>query len=358
MLDLDDLPALRKLGLNNSLLARLIDMPETTGTWPARITEVQRERCTLLDGQGSRSGRVLPELQRELFARGESLAVGDWVLAAEDGWILQRVPPLNVLSRRSPEGHWQPLVANVDTALLVMGLDHDFKLARLDRYLLLTRAAGVAAVVALTKADLHADSSAQRLAELRQHLAHSAALEVLAVDATQAATRERLAPWLAEGQTLVLLGSSGAGKSTLTNTLCGSALQATGAVREDDSRGRHTTTVRTLYRTPEGACIIDTPGLRGLQLDADEAALAAGFDDVARLAAQCRFRNCTHGDEPGCAVREHLSPQRLQSYHKLQREARHAQQDPRLRQQLLAEWKRRSRAARERIASKQGRERA
>ena len=120
----------------------------------------------------------------------------------------------------------------------------------------------------------------------------------------------------------MLLGSSGAGKSTLTNTLIGSAVQDTGAVREHDSRGMHTTTARSLHRLPGGACVIDTPGLRTLRPDIDEATLAASFGDVETLAGQCRFRDCTHGDEPGCAVREGVDPDRLRNFHKLLRETR------------------------------------
>ena len=131
---------------------------------------------------------------------------------------------------------------------------------------------------------------------------------VNALDPSSAAT---LAPYLGAGQTLVLLGSSGAGKSTLTNALIGRAVQDTGAVRADDSRGRHTTTVRSLHRLPGGACVIDTPGLRGLAPDIDEAGLAASFEDIQSLASQCRFRDCTHADEPGCAVRAGVAPDRL-----------------------------------------------
>jgi ribosome biogenesis GTPase len=238
-----------------------------------------------------------------------------------------------------------------------MGLDHDFKLPRLDRYLVLVRGAGVPAVVVLSKSDLCRDVGA-RLGEVREHLAlsRSAVLEVLAVDGTQADTRARLKPWLGLGQTLVLLGSSGAGKSTLTNTLCGSPLQATGGVREDDSRGRHTTTVRSLHRTAEGACIIDTPGLRSLQLDASEAELKLAFDDVLGLAGDCRFRNCSHGDEPGCAVRAALPPARLKSYLKLQREAERDSLGPLERRARLNEWKARGRAAQVHTRSKRGEE--
>lgn len=360
MLETLDIEALRRLGLPLSLIPQLTDQPAEPGLGLWRITEVQRDRLSLQSAHATQLARLRPALQQELIALGEQPAVGDWVLARtlEDQslWVERRLAPLNTLVRRDPEGRRQALVSNVDTALLVMGLDHDFKLARLDRYLVLVRAAGIPAVVVLSKADLCREPEA-RLAEVADHLAHSraAVAAVLAVDGTQAeAARARLAPWLGLGQTLVLLGSSGAGKSTLSNALCESAQQATGAVRLDDSRGRHTTTARSLHRTPGGACIIDTPGLRGLQLDASREELDTAFDDVAQLALSCRFRNCTHDSEPGCAVRAALAPARLRSYQKLQREARREDMSLQDRQQLLAQWKARGRAARLHMRSKRG----
>ena len=156
------------------------------------------------------------------------------------------------------------------------------------------------------------------------------------------------------GQTLVLLGSSGAGKSTLTNTLIGRAVQDTGAVREHDSRGMHTTTARSLHLLPAGACVIDTPGLRTLRPDVDEARLAASFGDVEALAGQCRFRDCTHGDEPGCAVRAGVDPDRLRNFQKLLRETRRDSMTWVERRQQLAAWKSRGKEARVRIKMKRG----
>lgn len=160
------------------------------------------------------------------------------------------------------------------------------------------------------------------------HLARAAAgrhADSPAIDATDAAAAREFEPWLTEGTTAVLLGSSGAGKSTLTNTLAGESVQSVGAVREGDGRGRHTTTARTLRRLPGGACVIDTPGLRALALALDETSLDAAFGDIAALALECRFRDCTHHAEPGCAVREHIDPDRLKNYQKLAREAQRQQ---------------------------------
>jgi ribosome biogenesis GTPase len=155
------------------------------------------------------------------------------------------------------------------------------------------------------------------------------------------------------GQTLVLLGSSGAGKSTLTNSLLGWARQDTGAVREHDSRGKHTTTARSLHQLPSGACVIDTPGVRTLRPDVDAHTLGQLFEDVSSLAGTCRFRNCSHQDEPGCAVRAHVNPERLKNYHKLLRESRRDSMGALERQQQLAKWKVRSRAGRQRASSEQ-----
>ena len=163
-----------------------------------------------------------------------------------------------------------------------------------------------------------------------------------------------MAPWLTPGHTAVLLGSSGAGKSTLTNTLAARTLQDTGPVRVHDQRGQHTTTARSLHLLPGGACVIDTPGLRALRPDADEAALSAGFKDIARLALHCRFRDCRHAGEPGCAVGVEVAPDRVRNYHKLLREARRDTLSALDRQHQLAQWKARGRAGAQRARMKRG----
>jgi ribosome biogenesis GTPase len=318
-----------------------------------RVTEVQRETLGLHDGTGPCTGRALPALRSRLQAQADALAVGDWVLASRNAlgecWVHERLQPQNQLARRLHDGRDKVervvIVSNVDTALLVMGLDQDFNLRRLERYLALVRMAGAAAVVVLTKADLCLQAP-QRLAQARALL--PAGSHAFALNALGDEPLKHLQPWLLPGSTLVLLGSSGAGKSTLTNALLGHAAQATGANRAGDSRGRHTTTTRSLHVLAGGACLIDTPGLRTLRLDGDADALYAIYDDVQRLAAACRFRDCRHEAEPGCAVREGVEGARLRNYQKLQREARRDTLTALERKSQLSVWKARSKATRAR----------
>jgi ribosome biogenesis GTPase len=163
-------------------------------------------------------------------------------------------------------------------------------------------------------------------------------MPVCAINALDKTSVQQLTPWLDAGQTLCLLGSSGAGKSTLTNTLA-NADQITGEIRTDDSRGRHTTTCRSMHFCTEGACIIDAPGLRSLRPDGDDDCINAAFGDIEQWALQCQFRNCRHESEPGCAVREHCEPDRLFNYHKLMRDMQRSQQTPLERIAERSRWK-------------------
>lgn len=272
MIDID-FERLRSLGLTSAAAAAASLLPEPDvepRTRLARVTEVHRETVRVHDGHADTSARVLPRLSRTLMDQETALAVGDWAAIATDphgqAWVHERVPPLSHITRRDADGHRHPVVSNVDWALLVMGLDDDFNLRRLERYLALVHGSGVTPVVVLTKADVAAWAPHGLQARLDAVRARaSAQVDVLAVNATVPATAGLLAPYLGAGQTLVLLGSSGAGKSTLTNTLLGALVQDTGAVREHDSRGKHTTTSRSLHQLPSGACVIDTPGLRALR---------------------------------------------------------------------------------------------
>jgi ribosome biogenesis GTPase / thiamine phosphate phosphatase len=351
---------LQTLGLPRALLPAVADLD--THLMPMRVTAVHRDGVAVHDGLHEYRAHVQPALLRALQDASDAIAVGDWVgvqlNAMGEHWVIERVPPINQIARRVNDGRDKTertvIVANVDTALLVMGLDHDFNLRRLERQLAFAKLAQVTAVVVLTKADL-CDDLPERERQVQALLPGGVAL--VSVNALDASACDALAPWLGHGQTLVVIGSSGAGKSTLTNTLCGLAdAQAldTGPNRAGDNRGRHTTTARTLHRTQAGACIIDTPGLRTLRLDADPDDVVKAFDDVARLAPRCRFRNCSHVDEPGCAVRDALDAARLKNFHKLQREAQRDQMTALERKRQLGEWKVRSKAAKARVREKAG----
>ena len=366
-LDLRSLDRLRRIGLSPAVIQHLSDLAASLGgldlggaaSHLLRVTEVQRESLRLHDGHDEQAARMLPALRTCLQDTGDALAVGDWVLAHrnEHGqwWAQARLPPANQLARRLHDGRDKVtravIVSNVDTALLVMGLDHDYSLRRLERFVALAHMAGVSAVVVLTKKDLCTEADA-RLQQARAVL--PAGTLALAVNALGDEPARALAPWLQPAQTLVLLGSSGAGKSTLTNALCGGAVADTGASRNGDSRGRHTTTARTLHCTPGGACVIDTPGLRTLRLEGDAEELGAAFGDVTRLALSCRFRDCQHENEPGCAVREGVSAERLRNFHKLLREARRDTLTALERKAQVSAWKSRARLGRLRAESKRG----
>lgn len=358
---------LRRLGLTPAMAQSLATADVADGNtaiagaqapqW-MRATAVHRETVEVHDGTAQYSARCAARLTRELIDEGSALAVGDWVLCAQDEhqqlWVTARVPPLNQIVRRDADGSRHTVVSNVDTALLVMGLDLDFNLQRLERYLALVGSSGVLPVVVLTKADVAEqaapDSVQQRVQAVRARVGRH--VDVVAVDGRKTASLTLLQPYLLAGQTLVLLGSSGAGKSTLTNSLLGSDMQDTGAVREHDSRGKHTTTARSLHLLPSGACVIDTPGVRTLRPDVDGHALGQLFEDISSLAQTCRFRNCQHQNEPGCAVRAQVSPERLKNYQKLLRESRRDSLGALERQTQLARWKVVSRAGRKRLESK------
>jgi ribosome biogenesis GTPase len=356
---------LRPLGLT-SLLAQTLataeapmdPSPHASPAQLMRTAVVHRETVEVHDGVQQLPARCAARLTRSLLEEGSALAVGDWVLCQRDEhqqlWVTFRAQPVSQIVRRDADGSRHTVVSNVDTALLVMGLDLDFNLQRLERYLALVGSSGVLPVVVLTKADLvqmtQPDRVERRIQEVRQRVGNH--VDVVAVDARSLETSKALNAYLSLGQTLVLLGSSGAGKSTLTNSLLCSSTQDTGAVREHDSRGKHTTTARSLHLLSSGACVIDTPGVRTLRPDVDAQTLSSLFEDVSTLASTCRFRDCCHQDEPGCAVRDQVNPDRLKNYHKMLRESRRDTMSVLERQQQLSQWKARGRAGRQRLEMK------
>jgi ribosome biogenesis GTPase len=243
------------------------------------------------------------------------LTVGDWVLLDEDrSQVTQRLQPFGLFQRRAAGtgGEIQPIAANVDTLFIVTSANRDFNVARLERYLAIAHDAGAFPIVVITKSDL-----AESIAEFTGPASKlSPGVLVEALDARDPEQVAVLRNWCGEGQTVALLGSSGVGKSTIINTLSGS-VQHTSAAREDDQRGRHTTTSRSMHKLKDGGWLIDTPGMRELQLVDVGDALDDVFSDIAELASECRFADCDHNSEPGCSV-----PERLRRYRKLQSEDR------------------------------------
>ncbi len=320
-----DLPALTAIGWNAQCTAALVALPEAHGR-PARVIEQHRAHLVVHDGAASFKAKTLTALFDRLEITGDGLAVGDWVLIAEDGgslYIHEHLSRSSLLLRSRGDNGVQRIAANIDTALLVMALDNDYSPNRLERYLLMVRAANVAPLIVLTKPDRATALDAQ-LAEIGTLAGLGTPL--FALDARDPGCTATLAPWLAAGQTLVLLGSSGVGKSTLVNTLMKDNAQATGATRAYDDRGRHTTTARSLRTLPQGACLIDTPGVRELKLGGEEDVTADAFEDIAALAHDCKFRDCQHQREPGCAVVAGLPTARLDNYRKLKAELLATQQ--------------------------------
>ncbi len=285
---------------------------------PARVVEQHRSGYVVADAPGSAiRAESLPEWQQPRFPAHQRAAVGDWVLL-EGKRIVALLPRRTAIKRGAAGEHYhqQVIAANIDTVFVVCGLDDDFNPRRIERYLLLVGSGGAQPVIVLTKADRTGDP-AQAVADLATQ-----GVPVLAVNAKDAASVAGLAEWLSPGRTVALVGSSGAGKSTLTNTLLGTEKMKTGEVRENDSRGRHTTTYRALIPLPSGACLIDTPGMRELKPTGEEDLAGGGFSDIEVLAGRCRFRDCSHRHEPGCAVlaaieRGELEEGRYRNYLKL-----------------------------------------
>ncbi|KQA27444.1 GTPase RsgA [Vibrio metoecus] len=251
------------------------------------------------------------------------MTVGDWVLLDEQQQFKRLLERQSELSRKAAGSKVaeQLIATNVDTLFIVCSLNDDFNLSRIERYLSIAKEAHIEPVVILTKADL-SEQADQNIAQVQKL---SATLWVAAVNALEPTSVEALRPWCTKGRTVAFIGSSGVGKSTLTNTLLGSETQLTGGIREDDSKGRHTTTARSVHMIPEGALIIDTPGMRELQLVDCGEGVSETFSDIETLALHCRFKDCQHQTEPGCAVQQAidngtLEARRLQNYFKLLRE--------------------------------------
>lgn len=312
----DTTDTLRSLGWSPFLADQLT--AEDDGTTPVRVSVVHRSRLMAETGTG----------QVKLSVQGGTtdFAVGDWVLMHPDTrTVARRLDRRAILRRHTHAAHIPQLIAaNVDTLFIVTSCNDDFNVARLERYLALANEAGANPVIVLTKVDQVADAAefVAQATELQRDLA------VITLNAKAPDAASALGPWCGPGQTVALIGSSGVGKSTLLNTLADKSIgqaQPTGDIRAHDAKGRHTTTARSLHAIKGGGWVIDTPGMRTLHVGSSAAGLDTLFAEITELAPDCRFRDCTHAHEPGCAVLAAvasgaLSADRLDRWRKLHAE--------------------------------------
>ena len=338
---------LEQLGWNDFFEGQLAVAP--TGI-PGRVASANHGRFVVWTGcDETGTGEVDASVSGAMRKSGALWpAVGDWVILRTDDAVIDRVLTRKTcVSRKQPEREIreQVLAANIDVLFIVSGLDRDYNPRRIERFLVMANESGARPVVLLNKADL-APALNLDLATLVAGVQElSPAITVLPISAKADEDLAALAAQLRPGQTAALIGSSGVGKSTILNRLLGDERQRTTAVRASDSRGRHTTTTRQLFRMPGGWLLMDLPGLREVQLWANPEQpadnLAASFDDIQALAGNCRFRDCTHNAEPGCAVTSaNLDPARLANYQKMQKELAHLERktNPRLAKETRAKW--------------------
>lgn len=309
---------LKDIGWHAHFQAQLSD--QLSDFLPVRVLAVHRDALEVVGDNFE--GRIRPPIA-DNDDQGTA-TTGDWLLLDPETKSVKHILDRRSLFKRKSAGSTrrvQLIAANVDTLLLVTSANFDFNVARLERYLALAAEAEVTPLVIITKSDLVEDIS-PFVDEARSLMR---GLIVEPIDARNPNSLKCLQPWFAPGQTLALIGSSGVGKSTILNTIRGEPLQHTAEIRETDSRGRHTTTGRSLHLLPNGAWLMDTPGMRELQIVDAAAGLDEVFSDIAALATTCRFTDCQHHDEPGCAIRQAIEtgaidPDRLRRYAKLQRE--------------------------------------
>ncbi len=313
---------------------------KSEGLVRARVSEENRGLYKIISEIGEGWGELRGKLRHEAASREMLPAVGDWVLAEEHGerstihFVFDRGSKFSrkTAGKKTEE---QIVAANVDTVLLVSSLNREFNARRIERYLALAWESGARPIIVLNKSDL-----SENVSELRED-AEAAAMGVRTVIASVVSGDgiAELREIVCTGGTTALLGSSGVGKSSLINAILGREIQVTNETREGDDKGRHTTTSRQLIVVSGGGVLLDTPGMRELQLwDASEG-ISRAFADVAALAQRCKFRDCSHKDEPGCAVRETMDKERLANFHKLQREEEflESKQDDALRAQRTKE---------------------
>lgn len=307
----------------NSFYFRAFEPYERCGCRAGRVSMAHHGIYRVITETGEWDAEAARRLSDEDEA---ALLVGDWVALGPGGAVQALLPRRAVLERKQPGSRFgrQKLAANADVLLIVTGLDGDFSVRRIERYLVLAEHSGIEPLLVLSKADLIGEAERRRALDAVRGL--SPGTPVVLWSAFDPAGIDLLDGAIGRGRTAVLAGSSGVGKSTMVNRLLGREALATSPVRESDSRGRHTTTRRQLIPLPQGWVLIDMPGLREVQLWADESAVESVFADIQALASRCRFRDCGHAAEPGCAVQAaaaggELDRARLEQFHQFKKEA-------------------------------------
>lgn len=355
---------LAELGWNDAFAAAFAPHA-AEGCVPARVTLELKGFFEVTGEDGARLGEVTGKFIHAARTAADYPAIGDWVAVTpqpgeETRAAIHAVLPRRTKFSRKAAGEQvveQVVAANVDTVFLVSALDGNYHLHRLERYLAAAWASGAQPVVLLNKADVN-DDTAAILAEIAG-IAPNVPVHIVSAQTRRGL--KALAPYLQPGRTIALLGSSGVGKSTLINRLVGERVQDTQEVREADNKGRHTTTQRELLVAPSGVIVIDTPGMREIQPWDAGLGITAAFDDVAAIAARCKFRDCTHTVEPGCAIRAALADgslpaERWQAYQRMQRasahEVRRVSRDAQLRQKV--DFKKLTKQLRRRVEEKSG----
>jgi ribosome biogenesis GTPase len=316
---------LQKLGLVPFFTQQLTDVTLLQERL-RRVMNVQRTRTTVASDTGDMLVELSPALRRKDAI--DRPTVGDWVVLDESLSRIEQVLERKSLFKRLGAGgtsELQPIAANIDTLFIVTSCNEEFKESRLERYLALCTEAGAMPVIVLTKADLIEDADTY----VRRARKTKAGVAVEAINALDPASVSGLSAWINNTSTVALVGSSGVGKSTILNTLAGRVFTSTGEIREDDKKGRHTTTHRELHILPQGGLVVDVPGMRELRVAEIKGSIDTVFDDIDTLATQCKFADCNHEMEPGCAVLRAieegaLDSRRLSNYKKLLRENAHA----------------------------------
>ncbi|AOP35531.1 ribosome small subunit-dependent GTPase [Leptospira tipperaryensis] len=351
---------------SNSLLAsygwnpELFPSESSVDLIPARVLSVYGEYSKILTYLGERRGIS----SGALLSTGESLVTGDWILVREiegdDLCIIEQILPRKTLLKRSNPGkrnQSQAIASNIDLLLVIMGLDNDYSPRRIERYLFLAKMSGAEVAIVLNKRDLCPDPES-RFLEIQKIAGDVPVILISALDFSQTQT---LMEFVRPGKTIAFLGSSGAGKSTIINSLLGAEVQKTNSVKTSDGTGRHTTTHRELFLLPQGGILMDNPGIRevGLFSGGDENEIELIFPEIASAALECRFRDCSHREEPGCAVQAaivegKIQEERYASYRKLLKElqAYKVQTDPIEAQKRKQKDKEMAKALRSRLKDK------